>query len=227
MEMKFEYILEFNNYPPKCMELLFSLSKKLNPYEAYQILKNIPVRQKTKTLEEINNIRHDIMIYNYTWCLILLNNNIDINIIKILLSNFVDYYYIDLININSVINNTFISYQFMLDLYATSKTRRDTYYTLRQYKIDHITAYNITLLEQKYIDKILSLVKYNYTEIDYLKKAIYFTEEQLDFLKLNRFAFASKEEFKQNMNMIFENLKNHQFISPDNFQLTEKGEFII
>ncbi len=227
MKIKQEYILQFNNYPPKCIDLLINLSQLFNQDDAFEILTSIPCFQNTKTEEEITNKRFEIIKYNYLWSSMLYINNIDINIIKLLLSNLVDYYYIDILNINSIINDSLKSYELIMNTYDFSKNRKTIYYQLRTYKIDHFNAYSLSLLKSEYINKIFEVLHYNYNDVNILKKIINFSKEQIEYLKISRFAYSSRDEFNYNMHIIVNNAINHQFISSDNFELNKKGEFII
>jgi hypothetical protein len=226
-ELKLEHILFFRDYPPECMESFICLTEMTNQDDAFEILTIIPNLQRFKTPEQIKYIRYQIIKYNYIWSLLLLKNNIEVNIVKMLLLNFVDYYYFDIININLIIKNSYHSYNLVAELYVTSRPRKINYYKLRKYGIDHYNAYSISQQKQEYVDKILEALKYNYNDINLLKIIIHFSDEQIRFLKLSRFPFSSEDNFKKKMHIIVNNAITNNFISSDNFELNEKGEFII
>lgn len=227
MEINTEYIVFFEDYNPMSMTFFINLSLMIGQVEAFEILKIIPKNQTKKSLNELYLVRNSILNYNYVWSVTLLKNNITIPIIKKLLSDYYDYYYLDMININSIVKIPELSFEFMVESHDLNKHKKLNYYRLRLYKIDHFNAYSIVQLKKELVDKILSVLSYNYTDINSLRQIIQKTDEEIRFLQLSRFAFSSVDEFKSNIPIIFNNLIGHEFISPDNFELNEKGEFII
>jgi hypothetical protein len=107
------------------------------------------------------------------------------------------------------------------------KYKKHTYYKFRLYKIDHFNSYAMAHLKEEYINKILAVLQYDYKDINCLRKIIHFTDEEIKFLQFYRLSFQSIDEFKINIPTIVNNLKEHTLISSDNFELNEKGEFII
>jgi hypothetical protein len=224
---KNEYILTFQKYPLNCLDLFVNLSNIINQDNAYEILNNIPIMLRKKTKEEIDILRYQIVSYNFVWCNYLLNNNIDINTTKLLLFNYLDYYYIDIVKINEIINNSPIAFEFMNYLMPASKTKRNIYYQFRQYKIKHFLSYEWAHYNTEHINKIFELLSYNYNEVEIIKHANSLSEEQLDFLKICRFGYIDIEKFNIKKLEFFNNSMVQPMININNFELNEKGEFVL
>ncbi len=224
--LNYEYILTFNKYSIKCVEFFIDLSARIDEHSAYEILINIPIIQRSKTQEEIERMRIEIINYNYTWCTILLNNNISIQIIKYLLKFMVDYYYIDIIHINQIVKDSNNAYYLMSELMPKTREYIKTYYELRTYNISHMEAYKIATINYG-LKNLYELISYEYTDIDILLRGVHFSREQMNFLKLSRYCYSTIEEFNKYKYNIVNNAIKKTFIVSDDFPLTPHGEFII
>ena len=52
-----------------------------------------------------------VLAYNYSWAIILLNNNINVELVKKVLNETIDFYFLELLYINRKIQNEFVSYE--------------------------------------------------------------------------------------------------------------------
>ncbi len=225
--VKYEYILFFNNISHKSCDYFLDLCyKNINQDDAYNILMSIPFIKKKNTLEEINYIRPEIINYNYKWCLALLSHNFPIQIIQNLLTHFFEYYYINIIYINMIIKNPYSSYVVMREFIPITQKYAQIYYQLKLRNIEALMAYDMATINNitRYI---YELICYDYTDLEFVKKAIYLSKEQLDFLKFSRYCYSSIEVFNKYKYNIFSNALNKNFININDFEISEKGEIII
>jgi len=226
--IKYEYILGLKDLPGKSCDLFFDLyHKNIDQDDAYEIITNIPMCQKHKTPEEIYKIRYETVNHNYTWfCILHFKHYFPVNIIKELLKNYVDYYYINIIDINRFINNPENAFIIMKEFMKVNQNYVQNYYALRTFHIPRITAYEVATVNYG-TSNMYQLLCYEYTDLEFLKKAIYLSVEQLEFLKLSRFCYPSTEMFNKYKARIFNNALNKMFININDFDVSERGEFII
>ncbi len=226
--VKYEYILGLSKLSGKCCDQFLNLyHRNINQDDVYEILMNIPIFHIYKTPEQINKIRSNIVNYNYTWfCLLYFNYNFSIEIIKKLLKDYIDYYYVDIININRLINNPEDAFIIMNEFMVVNQNYIRNYYELRSLCIPHVSAYQIATVNYG-TRNIYELICYEYNDLEFLKKAIFLSSEQMNFLKISRYCYPSIEMFKKYKYNIFNNALNNTFININDFQISENCEFII
>ncbi len=205
--IKIKYALDYAKFPERTMPFLYELSKIIPQDEAFDILMIIPFHNYK--LNKISNYSNEeqlikLLNYNYTWAYLLFKKNISINIIKELLHKFYDFYFFEICFINKTKNDFNESFKLIVkDLNDTFKYKIN-FYKLRQYKIPHFIAYNLSRLNDNYIDKIIDIAKYGYNDCLLLSHVCFFDEKQIDFLKLCRYGYVYYEDFNKFKNNIFE-----------------------
>jgi hypothetical protein len=205
------YALMYTLYPIYINNFI-ELSKLITPKEAYNILMIISLIKKNREID--NETKLKMINYNYTWCKLLLYYNLDLNTIKNLLNNYLDFHYIELIFINNNINNIVQSFNIMneyKDYYNTIKNKQHYYY-LRKYNIPHLDAYVLSKYDDESIMKMVQLINCGFNELKYLLMVNNLTVNQIDFLKLSRLGYIDNAEFNNIKFSIFDNAINQILI---------------
>ena len=212
------YAKEYAKLPQEYMNYLIQLSKIMSQENAYSIL--LILKLPYTNLSNIN--KNKMIKYNFCWTLFLLDKEIDITVIKILLSNYVDFYYLEISNINKTHKNSLYSLKLLNDCISYSEQFKINYYKLRAVHMLHLNAYSICKNDEKIIDNIINLINIGYNDKYFMEIVITFTEDQLEFLKFSRLGFSTIDEFNQNKKNIYENVINKNIIMIDNFKFIEE-----
>jgi hypothetical protein len=216
------YNLMYTLYQPHINHFI-ELSKIITDKEAYEVLMIIPSIKKTFT-----NINMDIKLkminYNYTWFKILSYYKLHLNIIKNLLNNYIEFYYIEMIYIYHKIKDIYKAYEIMNENkhYFYTLINIKNYYYLRIYNIAHFSAYALSKFDHESIIKMCELIKSGYNETKYLSLTPILTIHQIEFLKLSRLGYNNDEEFNKKKDIIFNNAINLDLINTENFEPKNK-----
>lgn len=212
-----KYAFEYARFPDKSMRFLIELSKLMSQDDAFEILMNIP-NNSTK----LNN-RMDISIdkvykllnYNFSWSFILLRRKMPISMIKLLLNQFLDFYFFEICMINENFNDFDKSLEYMIkNINNTSEYKRN-YYKFIVKKISHLNSYLWCKYDDFIIERMHVLINSGYKD-DIVSFSMFLSNEQVDFLKLSRLGYSSEEEFNNKANDIFYVATNIPLINPQN-----------
>jgi hypothetical protein len=224
-----KYAIDYARYPENTLGYLIELSKYMSIDNAYEILINIPGKDyKIKDINIDEPVEENILIvnelskllhYNYLWSTVFIKYNISIDMIKVLLSKLIDFYFFELLYINKNINNYDISLDMVINSINETMEYRKTFYKLRMAKIPHIIAYKLCRINIIHINKIIEVANIGFYNVYNLYSAGNFSEIQIDFLKLSRLGYITDEEFDKNKQHIFNNSITEILINSDNFKL--------
>lgn len=214
-----KYALEYAKFPENTLQYICKLSKIISIDDAFDMLTIIPFHNRK--LNEILNIINDVEVfklihYNYSWTTALLKKNMNINLIKILLQNFYDFYFFEILFINKTTNNYNKSFKLMTKDINSTLTYKINFYKLRQYGVPHIMAYNLSRFNDYYINKIINIAMYGYYDCINLQLICFFDETQIDFLKFCKYGYVDNENFNKVKNNIVEKAFFRDFIDETN-----------
>ena len=214
----------YANYPIETMDLLIQLSKLIGSKDAYEILMNIPLREyklyniDDKIIKENNYNVIQLLNYNYVWTIILINNNINIDIIKNILNKLVDFYFLELITMNKMMNDQYLAYQNVINSIDITQENKHKYYKLTKVKIPHNIAYYLCNINNIDIDKIIEVAKLGFYNVINLVEANNFNENQIDFLRFSKLGFDTLENFNICKQKIFNNAITEILLSISDFR---------
>jgi hypothetical protein len=212
-----QYAIEYAKFPISTMTYLVDLSKLINEKDAFNILTNIPHKTELKLNNlniNINNIDTIVRLlkYNFVWGTVLIKKNIHINLVKILLNEYKEFYYFELCFINEITNDYNKSFMIINKNINDTLKYKDNYYKLKSAGVMHNYAYSWCKKNDIIINNILELIKYDYNSISFLETAYVLNEEQMDFLRFSRLGYSTVEQFNKYSNNIFDNALNKIFM---------------
>jgi len=113
MDTKQKYIDEFRKFFPEYNKYFEDLSLLIGPTNAYNIITNIPDYKIKSNTEITFEYKKQLFKYNYIWCRYLLNKNMDLSIIQTLLTYYSDYYFLEILWMNTFYNDFIKSLNFI------------------------------------------------------------------------------------------------------------------
>jgi hypothetical protein len=225
----FKYSIDYARYPEITMIFIINLAKHMSIENAYEILTNIPMENYKLYNIDVDNpsAEHIIVIcnaiklmhYNYSWSYILIKNNINIEMVKLLLNKYADFYFFELLLLNKTINDLNASLNIVIKSMNETIDYKNKYYKLRNFKISNFTAYNICKENNEYIDNIIEVANIGFNDVYNLHFAGNFNSNQIDFLQLSRLGYSTDEEFERNKQIIFNNAITDILINSEDFTL--------
>ena len=225
----FKYSIDYARYPEITMIFIINLAKHMSIENAYEILTNIPMENYKLYNIDVDNpsAEHIIVIcnaiklmhYNYSWSYILIKNNINIEMVKLLLNKYADFYFFELLLLNKTINDLNASLNIVIKSMNETIDYKNKYYKLRNFKISNFTAYNICKENNEYIDNIIEVANIGFNDVYNLHFAGNFNSNQIYFLKLSRLGYYNDEEFERTKQIIFNNAITDILINSEDFTL--------
>jgi hypothetical protein len=217
----FKYAIYYAEYPKETMEYLIILSRMVGVDDAYEILMNIPKKDIKICDIEKKNINmiyvKKVLSYNYSWSVMLLKKKINVKIIKKILNEINDFYFLELLYVNRKIENEFVSYELVKMDFKNTKTQMDIYYSLTAVKIPQDVAHLLCKMKGLNISKIIDIALMGFNNVQYLNKANDFDEYQIDFLRLSKLGYSHFEEFDKVKQTIFDNAIAKNLIIDDEY----------
>lgn len=219
-----KYAMIYAEYPKETMNYLIILSRIIGTSDAFDILMNI-IGKKYKLYHIDNSIikaNHynviKILKYNFSWTIILHDNKIHVELIKILLNETIDFYFLELLNMNTIIKDEFIAYKNVLNSIEQTIEYKNIYYKLTAVRIPQNLAYNLCKMSNLDIDKIIEIARMGFNDVHHLIEANNFNKNQMDFLRFSKLAYVEFEEFNKFKQTIFNNaIKNSLIIIDDDY----------
>jgi hypothetical protein len=200
-----EYIDEFYKLLPQYSIYFQDLSLLIGQTEAYNIITNIPDYKRRSNTEITFEYKKKIFKYNYIWCKYLLTKNIHLTIIKTLLNYYCDYYFLELLWINTFYNDFMKSFTFINENVQLFTVYKTNYYKLRLNGVSHLLSFRNSRCTELIINNIIELIKLGYNEQYYIESAKILTIDNMNLLKLSRLAYISIESFDKYKSNIFYN----------------------